>query len=70
MNIPLWFLVGMVVINLISIGIFFALLKNLKHVTTGQIKIIGHENKKLILNNQLFVFKIAYILAILILSLA
>ncbi len=64
---PLWFLITIIIVNLLSFGLFFAIQKNIHHVTSGYIKIVGADNEKLIRPRSLWIIKIMYVLAIIVL---
>lgn len=64
---PLWFIITMIIANLLSFGLFFAIQKNIHHVTSGYIKIVGADNEKLMRTHSLWIIKIMYLLAIIIL---
>lgn len=62
-----WFLIGMGVINAISIVLLLAIEKNISHVTQGHIRFLGPDNKKLVKTKSLLALRLFYLFTVLIL---
>lgn len=61
---PLWFLITMFIINVMSLTIFAAISKNIQHVIRSHIKIVGKSNEQLIKTTSFFMVRIFYLLTI------
>lgn len=64
---PIFFLVGMLVISCISLLVILVVKQNIDHVTEGYIKIVGVQNKRLVKPHSIVLLEICYLLGILML---
>lgn len=59
-----WFLIGILSVSIVSVILNLAIQKNIDHVAAGYLRVLGRQNKQLVKPRSLFVLRLFYFLAI------